>query len=58
MICICGHDEDGHRDMMWECTYIYFPFSRKERRECLCFVYRPDNLRYLEQKYEQSNLQG
>ena len=52
--CECGHERAAHFYLSGPCSYVRFPFSKKEREECRCKEFKLDNLRYLEDRYEHS----
>lgn len=55
-ICICGHSKSIHTGF-WDLYGTAYPDGCRHTfyndSSCLCFVYKQDNLKYLEMKYEQ-----
>lgn len=58
--CVCGHERKYHHDYDGSCHLplpCWYGLDTKQiDKFCTeCRIYRPDNLRYLEQQYEYHN---
>jgi hypothetical protein len=64
--CLCGHEEKTHNfdpdSVMFGCLYSVIMLEQlksgthRTTTSCQCREFRPDTLRYIEDKYEQKTL--